>query len=1227
MAAAPPAPRRPRPPASPPRAASRSLPRPPTRPTRCASCHATLTDAKLRTPAKEFAHSVHRDERIGCVGCHKGDPRDPTVGAHSQATGFDPHPTHAEVPQICGGCHSDAAFIRRINGRLPVGQARALQPEPARQAHRGRRHRRAGLLRRATASTTSCPRRRRCSPVNRANVAKLCSGCHADTERMAQVRHPRPTSSTSGRRACTARRSARATRTRRPAPAATAPTPRRRPTRRRSRARAGAATRRRCSSSSRARTRRGSASAGSPSASPATATTTSRRASALMVGTGPDATCMKCHGHDDKPRQVADDIAELLRGARERAAEARDAVARATRRGAPGGGRRATRSTRSRPRSCKVRGVVHTLDPARVQALRGRHRQRGRPRRSRSWSQRGARAQARAARLLRRAGARGPAPRDARAQGPPARPAPQTGWPMSAGGGAAGDAARRGGAASPSGSSPSSRLACVAARAASARSDRVEHDPAFCASCATTSRAAARARSRATGTPAGTPASRARTATRRPLATGLRLALADATSRARRPSPHGKATAADVQRAATRSGRPSGGSSPRPQGHREHREREGRRLPLVPRARRTHVDRAAREGLPDAATRTSTCTSRRRPGAETCLSCHSYAASPKNIAAADDRRLREVPRRPRATSLASAGGADVRPMKDVNEHALHGGVACQLCHNAHGIKPTPPQGQPVCATCHQFENFQVGNEQRTGPEEHRKCEGCHKPHAPARDGARRRCVDCHEKNAKGLLGRRRAPTKTTALKHKSCASCHVPHTWKAERSGCMQCHKERDAALPDAQPAASTRPAPTATTSTGRRRRAPSASSATPNTKGKHVALAPERHKDCTSCHNPHAPQARGHADVVREVPLDRGHAGRCATAPKGTRRTAASAATSRTTTRCPPPEHLRQVPRATRRRSLRPPGPPKHQVVHLVPPEARVPDHRHRRRRARSATARCSTRRRARRVSVPHQADCKSCHTFHGEPGVPQTACLKCHEKVAAEFNPPNAKHADCRSCHQPHTPASAAPAQCRDLPRGQGGHRRAVAAASRRTRRRATSATSSTTSATRRRAPSATPRRRRARRASKHQCQQCHAPHGAPPGTGAAWWQRCSACHAAKVAEREGARARPTRSARTATSRTASPCPTCTSCHKDMGSQGAARRAASTRRAAPRATIRTSSRRRSGSSASPATRTGNHEPEREDLQHLPPLQVSPTRAWAVRHRRKPSAASHRPL
>ncbi|HEX7602950.1 MAG TPA: cytochrome c3 family protein, partial [Polyangiaceae bacterium] len=104
--------------------------------------------------------------------------------------------------------------------------------------------------------------------------------------------------------------------------------------------------------------------------------------------------------------------------------------------------------------------------------------------------------------------------------------------------------------------------------------------------------------------------------------------------------------------------------------------------------------------------------------AETCLSCHGYTASQKN-AQQPSTIVCEKCHADQAALTTSAGATPPRVMNDVNAHVIHGGVACQLCHNAHGKKVTPPAGQVVCAKCHQFEMFQVGSEDRKGPEGHR----------------------------------------------------------------------------------------------------------------------------------------------------------------------------------------------------------------------------------------------------------------------------------------------------------------------------------------------------------------------------------------------------------------------------------------------------------------------------------------------------------------------------
>ncbi|MFO0757713.1 MAG: hypothetical protein U0359_14545 [Byssovorax sp.] len=331
----------------------------------CVTCHANLDQAKLRTPAKEYRASVHRDERIGCVGCHKGDPRDPTAaGAHAKGAGFEPHPTHSEVPGICGDCHSDAAFMRHLNARLPVGQAAlfslsmhgkltAAGDEQAPNC--ADCHGKHGII------SPSSPR----SPVNRLNVAKLCAGCHTDPIRMVKYKLPtdqyakweksvhgeafkkgNPNAPT-----CTGCHGAHS---------ATPPE--------------ASSVARACGRCHEEELRffeqsphsKGFRNRGLAECAACHGTHDIAVPTALLVGTTPGATCTKCHTHDEKPRRVAEETASLLAGARERAAAARAAVDRARESGLHIAGT-SYALDRISTAELKLRGVVHTLDPAKLE--------------------------------------------------------------------------------------------------------------------------------------------------------------------------------------------------------------------------------------------------------------------------------------------------------------------------------------------------------------------------------------------------------------------------------------------------------------------------------------------------------------------------------------------------------------------------------------------------------------------------------------------------------------------------------------------------------------------------------------------------------------------------------------------------------------------------------------------------------------------------------------------
>lgn len=150
----------------------------------CLTCHLSLPDKKLRRVAEQYQESVHRDARIGCAGCHKGDPTDPTVNAHDLARGFIAHPQHDRIAGICGGCHEKPSFIRSFNAKLPVDEytlyklsmhgkltAAGDQGAPTCSDCHGIHD----IL------APSSPR----STVNRQNIVHLCGGCHANKKHMA----------------------------------------------------------------------------------------------------------------------------------------------------------------------------------------------------------------------------------------------------------------------------------------------------------------------------------------------------------------------------------------------------------------------------------------------------------------------------------------------------------------------------------------------------------------------------------------------------------------------------------------------------------------------------------------------------------------------------------------------------------------------------------------------------------------------------------------------------------------------------------------------------------------------------------------------------------------------------------------------------------------------------------------------------------------------------------
>ncbi|HSJ16010.1 MAG TPA: cytochrome c3 family protein [Longimicrobiales bacterium] len=150
-----------------------AAPQAPPRPETCARCHLEQQVPRLREPAEQFPSDVHAEKGFSCLDCHGALRERPGAG-------FMAKPTRQEIPQLCGRCHSNAAFMRRFNPSLRVDQVTEYY-----SSRHGERLREANDPQVATC--TSCHPAHRTRPpsdptstVFPGNVAETCGGCHAE---------------------------------------------------------------------------------------------------------------------------------------------------------------------------------------------------------------------------------------------------------------------------------------------------------------------------------------------------------------------------------------------------------------------------------------------------------------------------------------------------------------------------------------------------------------------------------------------------------------------------------------------------------------------------------------------------------------------------------------------------------------------------------------------------------------------------------------------------------------------------------------------------------------------------------------------------------------------------------------------------------------------------------------------------------------------------------------
>lgn len=149
----------------------------------CLDCHARLEGA-LRIAPESVQSDIHAQKGITCVTCHGGDASsDDKARSMSPAAGYRGKVDKKQIPDLCGNCHSDAAYMRSFNPSLRTDQLSEYKTSVHGQK----------LAKGDTevAVCTDChgaheilsnkdPRSR----VYPANVAKTCAGCHANADYM-----------------------------------------------------------------------------------------------------------------------------------------------------------------------------------------------------------------------------------------------------------------------------------------------------------------------------------------------------------------------------------------------------------------------------------------------------------------------------------------------------------------------------------------------------------------------------------------------------------------------------------------------------------------------------------------------------------------------------------------------------------------------------------------------------------------------------------------------------------------------------------------------------------------------------------------------------------------------------------------------------------------------------------------------------------------------------------
>jgi hypothetical protein len=142
----------------------------------CFDCHRVMEGMSLK-----FVNDIHYTNGISCANCHGGDPNEIDQNISMNASrGFKLRVTRQGIPEYCGSCHTNAAFMAKYKPNAPVDQFA--------QYELGVHGKKLASGTKRSAECVDCHSVHTIravsdplSTVNPRNVSKTCSKCHDAT--------------------------------------------------------------------------------------------------------------------------------------------------------------------------------------------------------------------------------------------------------------------------------------------------------------------------------------------------------------------------------------------------------------------------------------------------------------------------------------------------------------------------------------------------------------------------------------------------------------------------------------------------------------------------------------------------------------------------------------------------------------------------------------------------------------------------------------------------------------------------------------------------------------------------------------------------------------------------------------------------------------------------------------------------------------------------------------